>query len=270
MTFLTSNIDDRTVSSFGVSIGTGLALESLFTPTTSRYDETREVPVKIKPTDYKVHAYNIYTILRNIVAATQSKDKISVYKDSRLKEVLIEEVSLIKALYENLDVEVVFYTEDYKKVYKDMNLGKEANPTRAYEEYVVMSGIYHSLDRLPNTIKKTLVFTSYVSDIMVKGSNYTMLESHTGKVKDMSTLNSKYHPIGKRDLSVFPINKLLLYLLGDKYIVRPSKLSIRIKLHAIAVDKHWNYKTTMDKIRHDTRHEPIVSDVIYKYDIERR
>jgi len=268
MLSLTSTLDNRTLSSFGVSIGTGLALESLFTPTTPRYDETREIPVNVKPTDYKIHAYNVYTILRNIVAATGEKDKYVVYKDKHLKDMLTDEVNIIKSLYEGIDVEVVFYTEDYKKVFKRMNAGKDVKVTRAYEEYVTMSGIYQSLDKLPSSTKKILVFTSYASDIMVKGSNYSLLESHTGKVKDMSTLNSKYHPIGKRDMSVFPVNKLLLYLLGDKYIVRPSKLSVRMKLHEIAIEKHWNYKTTESKVKYDTRYEKVISDAIYKYTVE--
>lgn len=252
MSLLSNIIDDRTTTSFGLSIGTGLALESLFTPTKPRYDENREIPINVKPDDYNVHAYNVYTILRNIVAAVQTKDKTSLYRDKYLKDVLIDEVSIIKYLYENLNIKPIFYVEDYKKIYKTYNNGKDVKPTRAYDEYVIMSGIYHSLDKLPVTTKKTLVFTSYSSDVISKGSNYFMLESHTGKVKDMSTMYTKYHPIGKRDMSVFPINSLLLYLLGDKYIVRPSKISIRVKLYNIAVEKHWNYKTTKAKIIYDT------------------
>jgi len=249
-----SVLDNRTLSSFGVSIGTGLALESLFTPTAPRYDVTREIPIKVKPTDYKVHAYNVYTLLRNIVAATEEKDKSNIYRDKKLSEVLIEEVNLIKALYEGLDIEVVFYTEDYEKIYKKLNYAKDVKPTRAYDEYVLLSKVYKGKDRLPITIKKALVFTSFASDIMDKSSNYSLLESHTGRVKDKSTLYSKYHPIGKRDMSVFPVNGLLLYLLGDKYISRPYKISLRVELYNIAVEKHWNYRTTIDKIKRDTYH----------------
>lgn len=265
MGILSNAISDRTVSSFGVSIGTGIALESVFDPTTSRYDENREVPIKIKPTDYKVHAYNVYTLMRNIAAATQHKNKLEVYKDSYAKEALVEEVSIIKALYDGIDVEVVFYTEDYTKLYKKYNVGKDVKPTKSYEEYLVMSSTYKSLDKLPVSNKKTLVLTNYISDIVGVGSNYTMLESHTGKVKDMSTINTKYHPIGKRDMSVFPVNKLVLYLLGDKTIVRPAKISVRVALYDIAIDRHWTYRTTVDKIRHDTANDPDIVSLLNEY-----
>ena len=49
---------ERTVTSFGLSIGTGLMLESALEPTEARHDDKREIPVVINLNDYTKHYYN--------------------------------------------------------------------------------------------------------------------------------------------------------------------------------------------------------------------
>ena len=48
----TTILQDRTTTSFGISIGTGLLLESLFDPTTDRYDTERPIPPRVDLTKY--------------------------------------------------------------------------------------------------------------------------------------------------------------------------------------------------------------------------
>ena len=68
---------ERTLSNFdNVSIGTGLAFETLFKPDNGYYDPEREVP-KLKES-YRVIWLNGYTILRGIISSistTEEKNK---------------------------------------------------------------------------------------------------------------------------------------------------------------------------------------------------
>jgi len=261
---LSSIFDNREITSFGVSVGTGLALESVFTPTTPRYDEKREIPVTIQPNDYKVHAYNVYTIIRNIVAATREKDKLAIIGRKDLKDVVIEEIETIKQLYSDYnDIELIFYTDDYKKQYKRYNHGKDVKTTKTFEELLAMSSVITTLDKLPVTKEKTLVMTSYLVDLVECKDNYYLLESNTGKLKNRSELSNKYYPVGKnKTLSVFPVNKYLLFLLGDKTVVRPVNMKLRKDIYQMAINRRWTVRTSDAKIRTDLRSDPRLKELL--------
>ena len=74
---------ERTLSNFdNVSIGTGLAFETLFKPDNGYYDPEREIP-KLKES-YRVIWLNGYTILRGIISSistTEDKNKFLDKKD---------------------------------------------------------------------------------------------------------------------------------------------------------------------------------------------
>ena len=48
-------LQTRTLSSFPLSIGTGLMLESIFKPTIDRYDNERKIPQGIGIDTYNTH-----------------------------------------------------------------------------------------------------------------------------------------------------------------------------------------------------------------------
>jgi hypothetical protein len=251
--------EDRTTSSFEISIGTGLALESFFIPTSARYDDKRDIPVVIKPDDYKYHVYNIYTLARNILSACALRDKFQLINDKHFLPTVIEEIESIKLLYVDFKVTPVLFIPDYSTIFKKYNKEKDNITTNAFIDYDTMRKIFKNIKsnmdtvtetKLPATNDKVLILSNYTLDLL----NYKnvpkldLLESHTGKVKTRSEFNTKYHPIGKRDMTILPFTEKLLYMFGDKTLVKPVKIKLRSTLHQLAVDNNWNSKTTNDKI----------------------
>ena len=269
-------LKNRTVSSFPLSIGTGLTLESMFFPTIARYDDKREIPITLNPDDYAIHYFNIFTLARNIVNACSYKEKVKIYTSKYLIETLEEEIQNIEYLYSNTTCEPVIFIPDYKDVYLKFNLNKGDKLPRAYEEYMYVFNMLKKLDlnidlkvvagdiKLPKNNKKVLITTSYIVDLLniSRINNLYLLESHTGKLKKQSDWYSKYHKIGKRDMSVFPFDKDILFILGDKTFIKPLKLTFRVMLHDYAVICKWTSFTNSIKVGSDLfRHETLKDEL---------
>jgi len=93
---------------------------------------------------------------------------------------------------------------------------------------------------------KTLITTSFLLDNQIYGI-CDLLESHTGVLKSKYKWNTKYHPVGKQDLSHLPYNKYIHKILGDKTYVIPTKLSERTAL--LELSAKWNIRTTDTRVK---------------------
>ena len=278
------NLEDRVIGGFGVSIGTDVMLESLFTPTGKRYDESREIPNKIDPNSFDKHYYNLFTLTRNYLASYPYQDrkniKLFIMKDSTLLDLVMEEVNLIASLYDGYKCKPVLFIPDYTKVYKGLNKDKEV--VISDDNYMLTQYVTHYLKkkkydleldvvantyRVPASSKKTMITTHIYTDLLnyFKIPNLYLLESHTGRLKDKKFFNGKYHPIGKLTLEVFPFIEELLYILGDKIISKPMKLGIRRELHKLAVDKKWSSYTNRLKVLQDINKNDILEPLIKNY-----
>lgn len=251
--------EERTVSSFGVSIGTGLMLESIFQPTAERYDVTREIPLFLEIDKYEIHIYNIYTLLRNIYSSfVDRKAKIA---DDVVLGILRDEIYIISSLYESTKCTPVLITPNYDNLIKKLSVDKDTHITKGYIEYREYSAILKSKKfvtkdmesislkegyLLPETNNEFLITTHIAADLLnVKQcKNIMLLESHTGALKNRYEFYTKYYPIGKRDLSVFPFCIELLKILGDRSLVKMDKISVRVDLYGIAVSNKWSPRTT--------------------------
>lgn len=275
-------LETRTLSSFGISIGTGLALESIFDVTTERYDKTRVIPEKIRIDDYKIHYFNIFTIARNIISALTIKNSIDLlYKNHQLMQALIDEVNTINMLYDTSTCKPVLYIPDYKDVIKTINLGKIGSTitkdyyTRLYvlanlklaSEKIVMEVEHNNKHRLKANTNKVLITTHIGVDLLNVNRirNLALLESHTGKLKSYREWYNKFHKIGKLPLEVFPFIEELVYILGDGEISLMMKLNIRRELHRLAVEKHWtSYISKVVVIQH-IRNDSILKDILNNF-----
>ena len=110
---------ERTLSNFdNVSIGTGLAFETLFKPDNGYYDPEREVP-KLKES-YRVIWLNGYTILRGIISSistTEEKNKF-LGKNNNTEElvsVFLEEYISIFNLLSSKGYIPILFIPNYKK-----------------------------------------------------------------------------------------------------------------------------------------------------------
>jgi len=272
---------DRTITSFGLSIGTGLMLESALEPTEPRHDESREIPVNINLNDYKLHYFNIFTLARNVVNSISDKRvKDGIMNSKVLMDTIMEEVNIIASLYQDVKCKPILFIPDYTKLYKSMNVGKEAKlSSKDYllQQYVISSiknKVYDvSMDVLHNTYllkpdSASILITTHIPVDLLnfnKLPNLKLLESHTGKLKDKHMWYGKLHPIGKNPMNIFPFIEELVFILGDKNVSQPMKLGIRRILHAFAVERKWSTFTNRLIIVQDLKKVPELKEVMKDY-----
>lgn len=272
MTKIETTLLDRTTTSFGISIGTGLMLESIFTPTTDRYDKDR-VPSMIKINDYSIHYYNIYTLIRNIISAVKDKEVHDrLLTSDYLFDTLLEEVRIINELYVGTNCKPILYIPNYTDIIKNMSTGKPVSDTINRDVFIfnytlgyfskkardVSMATHTTVYKLPKNISNVLITTSYPVDLLNNRyiPNLKLMESHTGVLKDKSKWYTKYHKIGSRDLSILPFTETLLYLLGDNKFIKSISTANKIKLYQHALDNKWTVFTEDLRIRNELRAIP--------------
>ena len=114
-------LESRQTSGFPLSVGTGMALETLFTPIEPVLDDTRQVTNIPDLTVYTLYIFNVATLLRNILNSFKSPEIMGA-KNSVFLEILKEEVDFLKGFFENNGVPIAFYINDhsyFKNAYKD-------------------------------------------------------------------------------------------------------------------------------------------------------
>lgn len=257
----------RTLSSFPLSIGTGIMLESVFSNTIPRYDATRKIPNLVKIDDYSTHVYNVFTLARNILSATPVKEKNKLIMDEYFIPTLLDEVYNLASMYNLTKCKLVIFMPSYKSVLKNMNIGKDTlNHTDAFMWDLMNSVIYkfkHLFEigmitdtyHIPKYKEKILLTTSYPVDLLNKSGDITLLESHTGKLKPKWDWYTKLHKIGTKPMNVFPFIEELVYILGDGNLVLPTPLKQRQLLYEVAVKNNWTARTTKDKIMFDLKRD---------------
>ena len=98
---------------------------------------------------------------------------------------------------------------------------------------------------------RTLLTTHILLDIELTGVT-NLLETHTGKLKNKNTLNTKFKPLGKQDLTHIPFNKTTHYIFGDSTLVPPLPVKIRKEIYTISIDNKWTVHTTESKVKDNT------------------
>lgn len=262
-------LDNREISSFFVSVGTGLMLESLFEPTSARIDDEREIE-HIDIAKYGVHYYNVRTIIRNIIASVGNAAAVKGMMNRRtavddMVRVVEEELYTISELYTDIDCEPVVYFPDYSKVWKTLpntiNESNYAPKRREHEEFVdkvirklkhggIQMSVHVGDHKLPRTKTYQLVTTHVPYDMLIttKSPNTHLIESHTGKLKTEYELNSKYNKSAGIENKVFPWNERIMNILGDGVVVRGLKHNIKMALYSYALQHKWTTYTTDAKV----------------------
>lgn len=272
------SISSRTTSGFPLSIGTGLAFESLFSPTAAVYDSERKIPEKADLAKYDTFWINLTTLFRNIFTAIP-KDQIVSVKQNDLFSTLLEEIDVIVNLVDSsgAGTKLQFYYSTYSKLelkvalqtIKSIKLRKP-NTEKQIFQHDMMVAVIEAVIKLhgehikfsdaiePSRHDKALVLTHQPYDLtnLNKFEEISLLESNTGLIKSKHQFNSKYYPIpnvepGIGGMGSLPFHRRLLMIFGDKSLISPMPLVFRLKIIETAKKRHWTPLTTMDKMNLD-------------------
>ena len=261
---------ERMTSAFPLSIGTSLAMESIFEPMMKPYDPDRKIPNKVNPADYDTCYVNLQTLYRNLVGS-MDKDLFNRATINDLIATLIEEIGVIQGLFdsEGNGCQVKFYVAEHSDLKRNVSLGryvgvKLREATTDNQKYfeaqeknclkylnTFTDSILQFKDALePVGAERALVITHHPYDLInfAKFRQLDLLESNTGVLKTRYQWASKYHPLGDKDLSQLPFNKKLLLVFGDKAEIKPGSANLRNQVYDVSIRYNWVPTTTMDKI----------------------
>lgn len=260
-------LNNRTTSSFDLSIGTSFALESLLSGPNPTYDPDRIKPPKIVLTSYNELWINLMTLFRNIVGA-MDKEGFKVVMTEDIADVLEYEVELIKSVIKESfagRVKVVFYTSSYeglREKYPFAKIRGDSTDTQKiytailtntlnvfFSRYGKTENIKHfNLKLEPQNRIKVLIITHFAYDLLSYKNfdHLDLLESHTGVLKARVSWNTKY--ADGKNLVRIPWSEKFLQVFGDSNTFYPLEKKIRQAVIDIAEKNNWNSLTTKDRI----------------------
>ncbi len=265
-----SKIADRNTSSFPLSIGTGLAFESVFKPTMPVYDTSRVVPNKIDLSRYNDSYISIFTLYRNMVGSL-SPIALAGVTISDLVDSLLQEMEVIRSLYLQEGGGVIvptFYIMSYDDIWsgkwsssailKKPNTINQKDFSNRYLAVIkqlkklITVPIYNTEIR-PKRGSKAFILTHMSIDLLshTKFKTLDLLESNTGKLKTPNTWSSKFNKVNNEYQFNLPFNKTTLVLFGDRNILKPYSNKIRNTILDVARSKRWTSATTIAKVKLD-------------------
>lgn len=276
------NLNERTTSSFPLSIGTALALESVFLEgPMPHYDNERKIPNVVKLNNYSEIWINLTTLIRNISGASD-KTAFTIASPKEIMDILISEIDVINDLFA-IEGKGVCIPRYYYCSYKQLKASYKEDKVKFRKEKTDLQLVYS--DKVNKTLKLLFNSTDEYSlfDSQIKSDLYTnsliithipydllssskfnkldLLETHTGKLKTKHDWYSKYYPVGNIDLSNLPFLKILLLILGDHVLIQPNDIRLRRLITEVAEKGKWTTATTLEKVMHDFEihvHEPFV------------
>ena len=283
-----SVLTNRTMSSFPLSIGTALAMETFFNNRILPYDPERQIPDRVDVSLYSTIYINVGTLLRNLMGALPPEAVATVDVTSVI-DTLYTEIEVIESLFsvEGGDLcKPVFYFNDYKHVlntikyssvfFRISNNATELHYDKFHNE--AMKVMLKSNDEIvltheiikPNKPIKSLILTHQAFDLLSKKNfiQLDLIESHTGKLKTFNAWSSKFAPVGSIDFTRLPFNSTTLFIFGDRYFIQPSPIRLRKAVDEIANKCHWTSVTTKEKVHFDIEREikePLVVKMIKHY-----
>lgn len=265
------SIHERVKSGFDLSIGTGLAFETIFNPVMEIYDENRVVPDKLDLKDYKEIYINIRTLYRNLLASLPINQDFS---DLAIAKTLLEELVYITQLVNtetNNKIKCIYYYIQYenssiiksKLTTNAVILRRPTTPGQILYSQK-FDRIYTALKRINSVIEissfankpepsqknNSVIFTHYPFDLTGHGKfdKLTLLESNTGAFKNKTKYYTKFFNIRNKDLISIPFHDITLFIMGDNVLFHPHPLSIRNKILDLSLTAKWTSLTSREGV----------------------
>lgn len=240
----------RSQSGFPLSVGTGLALETLMRPTQEVLDPGRSVPSKPDDVSYTNYLFNVSTLARNVITSVPYADLVRC-STADVVDTLLEEMDYLKTLFQMQDMNLSFYINSYsyaKSTYPD-KLRKATTQQQLHSFDLTEKCVKAAASTFP-TLKfskdihidkssVTLVLTHVPWDLLSYGRfrRLDLLESHTGAIKTRKQFNTKYYKLGDKDMSFLPFMEYLLVTFGDTIMFKPAPLKDRQSLYDTLLKK---------------------------------
>lgn len=283
-----ADIDGRSVGQYPLSIATSLAIESAF----GVHPEIKVTKPPIQ--DYDELWINARTLFRNLIGSITSEG-IRTVTSQELKSAIFDEMQMIDSLVSEQTggrVKVIHYISNYADIesnYPHATIRRDNTPKqKEYSQLLekvftallkeVPPGYVRTfkLKLVPDASKpmdvarmkaiKALILTHYAFDLLSYKNfgSLTLLESHTGAIKDRSQWYTKYYQ-GK-ELSMIPFREDLIQVFGDNETFRTHDPKLRRDIVEIAKKYKWSSVTTYDKIRYgiDSMKNPYAQAVMDK------
>lgn len=270
-------IQDRELGQFPISIGTSLAIESALGVHPDIV--TDRAPVR----EYTQLWVNMRTLFRNLWGSI-NKQYVSQLEPEQLAQALAEEVEFIVAhIREHTQgkVEVVPYYSNFQGIENTYNRPPAQLRMDNTEKQRIVTAMHNAtmeafLPAHEGEVKlfmlkikakdapKAMIVTHYAIDLLSHPDflKLTLLESHTGAIKDRSQWYTKYYE-GK-DLARIPFREDMLQVFGDKETFHPADIRLRRAIIEIAERYQWTSLTTTDKIRYgiETLQNPLFKEIM--------
>lgn len=252
-------VASRVVGQYPLSVATSLAIESAC-------GIHPDLPVDRAPlVDYPELWVNVRTLFRNLVGAIE-KEALKRVTPQGLAEALAYETEILKQLIDSEShqrTKVHYYVSNYniEHLYR-FGVIRRDNTPRQKEYTAIQTKTLEYLFKLlgPQAIQvfdaklktqhapRALLLTHYAYDLLSSRefSHLTLLESHTGAIKERAQWYTKYYQ-GKA-LSMIPFREDFIQIFGDNETFRPGDPDLRKAIIDIATKYRWTAVTTREKI----------------------
>lgn len=284
------SIANRMVSGFPLSIGTALAMESLFTPIQRPYDPERKIPQKVDLGQYSQCLINLKTLYRNL-AGSMEKMVFSTADPGDILATLIEEIGIINDLFmqEGKGCVPVFYYSTHddlksrvkRNSYVSVRLREAKTESQLYYERQYehcLKAINERTDTLVH-YKDHVTGDKYPDAVILTHEPWDLigfrdfrtldlLESNTGVLKQRDQWWTKLHPFGSQKLDHIPFHKKTLLVFGDKSTIHPGHLSMRQAVYDVSTRRNWTSVTTLEKVNLDLQTcilDPALAAILKSY-----
>lgn len=271
----TSAVSERVLGQYPLSIATSLAIEGAMGIHPDKPDQTE----KLLP-NYQVVWVNLKTIFRNLYNAID-RDAVQDVKPQDLIDAFTSEIDQLKnviSVETASKTDVVLYVSDYAGMdqkYRHAILRGDQTPLQQRYSKLMVAVIGQYVKTHPHDVKmytlkltdseprKALILTHYAFDLFApRMPQLSLLESHTGTIKDKFKWYTKY--LNGRELVNIPFREDLIQVFGDNEHFRPMKPSIRKQILDLADTYRWTQVTTTDKIKAnlDNLKDPLLKDIL--------
>lgn len=262
-------LSTRAVSGFPLSIGTSLALESVFTPLQAPYDPNRAIPNHVELEKYHTFWVNVTTLYRNMIGSVSAESSPTLSAEE-VCATLEEEMDVINMLFQNEGkniCQVAYYYGTYENLKRISTPGFSLRKPTTPNQLQYQGRLEHVLKLLekrtdaihvfkdavkPKRRDRAFILTHEPYDLtdFKHFERLDLLESNTGVLKPRALWNTKYNPMSGASFSNLPFTRKLLFIFGDRVRIKPIAPLRKVVLE-VAEKCAWTPMTTDAKVDFD-------------------